>query len=97
MANPEGFLTPDGRLVFSIRYFLESEPPKILELIVPLDRDGNAMNRLALAADPKKRIVEVQPGEEIRFRGERFKVKAVEAYRWVQYQYLDKKESGATG
>lgn len=33
----------NGRAVFSLLYRLECPPPEIRELIVPLDRDGNAI------------------------------------------------------
>lgn len=36
----EGF-HHNGRIVYSIRYTLESPPPTIAELVVPLDSDGN--------------------------------------------------------
>ena len=73
----EGFVAPDGRLIYSVIYALGRQ-----YLIVPLASDGNSVNRLTRTADPTKRLVEVRPGEELRFRSKRYTVTAVEAYRW---------------
>ena len=82
IAQPqEGFLSK-GRIVYSVLYSLQSAPPKIQQLIVTLDRHGNAINGLARPVDRSKRIVQVCPGEQIRFREQTFTVTAVEAYRW---------------
>ena len=75
----EGYVAPDGRLIYSVIYTIGQQM-----LIVPLDADGNSVNRLTRTADPTKRLVEVRPGEELQFRSKRYKVTSVETYRWVE-------------
>ena len=83
----EGFLSK-GRIVYSVLYSLESSPPRIMQLVVPLNREGKSLNGLARPANPDKRIVQVLPGEEICFRGKTYKVTAVEAYRWASIGHV---------
>jgi hypothetical protein len=52
----EGFLTGDGRVVYSIPFMLERPPPKSLQLVVLLDADGNSLNDRTRPADRNKRI-----------------------------------------
>jgi hypothetical protein len=80
----DGFLSGDGRLVYSILFTLECAPPKCRQLVVPLGADGTALNGCTRPADPNKRIVNVGRGDSLRFKHERFIVSAVEAYRWVK-------------
>jgi hypothetical protein len=75
----EGFVH-NGRRVFALRYRLECAPPQIMELIVPLDHDGNAIGS-ARSAEPGKRIVNVRPGEKIRHGAAEYTVQVVEVYR----------------
>jgi hypothetical protein len=44
-----------GRIVYSVRYTLESRPPTIMELVVPLDRDENAIGPTKPADESKRR------------------------------------------
>lgn len=81
---PEGFATDDGRLVYSIIFSLEYSPPRSLQLVVPLDANGNSRNGRTRAAEWDKRIVNVRPGESLRFNHKKFVVTAVEAYRWTK-------------
>ncbi len=81
---PEGFATDDGRLVYSIIFSLECSPPRSLQLIVPLDANGNSKNGRTLANDLDKRIVNVLPGDALRFNHKRFVVTTVAAYRWAK-------------
>lgn len=73
----EGYLAQDGRLIYSVMYTIGEQI-----LFVPLNSDGNSINGLTRAADPSKRLVEVRPGEQLRFRSKRYTVTAVAAYRW---------------
>jgi hypothetical protein len=78
-AYQEGF-THKGRRVFALRYRLECAPPQIMELIVPLDPNGDAIGTVR-PVDPHKRIVQVHPGDKINLRGTEYSVQAVEVFR----------------
>jgi hypothetical protein len=68
--------------VYSIIFTLESK--QFLQLVVPLDSNGNSLNGRCRAAERGKRVVDVWPGQAIRFRRRKFVVTAVEAYRWAK-------------
>ena len=55
-----------------------------MQLVVPLNGDGDAKNFRTRAIGPGKRLVETRPGEELRFECRRYKVTAAAAYRWEQ-------------
>jgi hypothetical protein len=78
-AYQDGFVH-NGRTVYSLRYRLACPPPQITELIVPLDRDGNAIGPTRPAL-PSKRIVQVRTGDKILHGATEYTVQAVEVYR----------------
>jgi hypothetical protein len=70
--------------VYSLLFTLECPPPKSLQLVVPLDAAGNSRNGRTRAAEWGKRVVDVRPGQAIRFKHKKFIVTAIEAYRWTK-------------
>ena len=75
----EGFIR-NGRRVFAVRYRLTCPPPQIMELVVPLDADGNGVGPTR-PAEPAKRLVNAQPGEQIIHDKYTYTVEAVDVYR----------------
>lgn len=78
----EGFRTPDGGLVHSVRYRLECSQSQIMDLWIPVRSDGHALNGLARPFEDGKRMVDVRPGERIWFKGKTYRVADVDALLW---------------
>jgi hypothetical protein len=70
------------RLVYCLRFELETPPPTSHVLLVWLNADGNAQPQHARSMDPNKRIVDLVPGDRLWHRGTVYRVQAVEPYRW---------------
>jgi hypothetical protein len=70
------------RIIYSLVFDLETEVPgAILQLIAPLNRDGQSP--AARACAPKRRIIDLRAGDEIYHlpSGETSRIKNVQAYR----------------
>ncbi len=84
VAQENGLMMP--RLIYSLLFTFESPPPTIVQLVVPLNRDGQAANGLAKAVPPKQRIIDLRIGDWLRFRDTVRKIVAVEAYRDARWE-----------
>ncbi len=56
------------RVIYSLMFTFEAPPPTIVQLIVPLNREGQSENGLAKAVPPKQRIICLCIGDWLRFR-----------------------------
>jgi hypothetical protein len=80
------------RLIYSLQLDLapppDAKPGVSCQLIVLLDRAGNACGRV-YPRPPKTRMIDVRPGDEILHDGRYIRVLKVEAYRdaWVGEEY----------
>ena len=69
----------NGLTVYALQYALATE--RNLWLIVWLDERGNSLHPYVGAAEPKRRMVTVKPGESILHKGSEYRVAAVTVYR----------------
>jgi hypothetical protein len=70
------------RLVYCLRFELETPPPTSRALIVWLNADGNFQPEYARPMDRGKRVVDVGPGDRLWHRGQISTVRSVAPYRW---------------
>jgi len=69
------------RIVSCVQLDLEIPPPRILQLLVWLDRYGNSFRGFCWPEDRSKRIVDLRPGDWIRHRGSRYRITGLKPYR----------------
>jgi hypothetical protein len=55
-------------------FTFEAPPPTIVQLVVPLNRDGQAENGLAKAVPPKQRIIDLRVGDSLMFKAKAYDV-----------------------
>jgi hypothetical protein len=81
------------RVIYSLQIDLyPSATGELLQLIAPLDGQGQSPN--IRPQPPKKRVVDLRPGDWLRHRGRPFRVKAMRAYRehWVAEEQVEERE-----
>ncbi len=71
------------RIIYSLFFELcprkTSEAVEQLELIVPLDAEGQSPH--CCAEPPKTRVIDLRPGDWVRHRTGRYRIRAIRTYR----------------
>jgi hypothetical protein len=75
------------RVIYSLLFTFETPPPEIVQLVVPLNRDGQSVNGLAKPVPPKLRIIDLRVGDWLRFRNTVRKITAITAYRDAYWEH----------
>lgn len=68
------------RIIYSLQLDLyPRRPGELLELIAPLDANGQSPHCRALP--PKSRMIDLRPGDHVHHKTGRYRIKSVKAYR----------------